>query len=182
MTHESLVNNSDVITFIMRGGLRSESLKFLDTNDDGIRLGNLEPIVFAVYLYETSSPGQLLTKVMNDELTALMGGEVTDLDLKNNPTIILIAGLNGAGKTTFTGKLANFLKSKGKKPLLVAGDVYRPAAVDQLQILGEQIGVPVYANTASKDPVGIAMEGIAEGKAQDMMQTAALLGFDTKIK
>jgi signal recognition particle subunit SRP54 len=108
------------------------------------------------------SPGQLLTKVMNDELTALMGGQVTDLDLKANPTIILIAGLNGAGKTTFSGKLANFLKSKGKKPLLVAGDVYRPAAIDQLQILGEQIGVPVFANLESKDPVGIALEGIAE--------------------
>src|ERR1700759_4211645 len=80
------------------------------------------------------SPGQLLTKVMNDELTALMGGQVTDLDLENNPTIILIAGLNGAGKTTFTGKLANFLKTqKGKKPLLVAGDVYRPAAIEQLK-------------------------------------------------
>lgn len=131
------------------------------------------------------SPGQLLTKVMNDELTALMGGEVTELDLKANPTIILIAGLNGAGKTTFTGKLANFLKSKGKKPLLVAGDVYRPAAVDQLQILGEQIGVPVYANIASKDPVGIAMEGIAEGKKQNnnviIIDTAGRLAVDEQM-
>jgi signal recognition particle subunit SRP54 len=131
------------------------------------------------------SPGQLLTKVMNDELTALMGGEVTELDLKANPTIILIAGLNGAGKTTFTGKLANFLKSKGKKPLLVAGDVYRPAAVDQLQILGEQIGVPVYANIASKDPVAIAMEGIAEGKKQNnnviIIDTAGRLAIDEQM-
>ncbi len=131
------------------------------------------------------SPGQLLTKVMNDELTALMGGEVTDLDLKNNPTIILIAGLNGAGKTTFSGKLANFLKSKGKKPLLVAGDVYRPAAVDQLQILGEQIGVPVYANKESKDPVAIAMEGIAAGKAQHnnviIIDTAGRLAIDEQM-
>ncbi|SMC73990.1 signal recognition particle protein [Pedobacter nyackensis] len=131
------------------------------------------------------SPGQLLTKVMNDELTALMGGEVTELDLKANPTIILIAGLNGAGKTTFTGKLANYLKSKGKKPLLVAGDVYRPAAVDQLQILGEQIGVPVYANTASKDPVAIAMEGIAEGKKQNnnviIIDTAGRLAIDEQM-
>jgi len=128
------------------------------------------------------SPGQLLTKVMNDELTALMGGEVTDLDLKNNPTIILIAGLNGAGKTTFSGKLANYLKSKGKKPLLVAGDVYRPAAVDQLQILGEQIGVPVYANKDSKDPVAIALEGIAAAKAQNnnviIIDTAGRLAID----
>jgi signal recognition particle subunit SRP54 len=131
------------------------------------------------------SPGQLLTKVMNDELTALMGGEVTELDLKANPTIILIAGLNGAGKTTFTGKLANFLKSKGKKPLLVAGDVYRPAAVDQLQILGEQIGVPVYANIGSKDPVAIAMEGIAEGKKQNnnviIIDTAGRLAIDEQM-
>src|SRR6478735_7119111 len=131
------------------------------------------------------SPGQLLTKIMNDELTALMGGEVTDLDLKNNPTIILIAGLNGAGKTTFSGKLANFLKSKGKKPLLVAGDVYRPAAVDQLQILGEQIGIPVYANKDSKDPVAIAMEGIAAGKAQHnnviIIDTAGRLAIDEQM-
>ena len=131
------------------------------------------------------SPGQLLTKVMNDELTALMGGEVTDLDLKNNPTIILIAGLNGAGKTTFSGKLANFLKSKGKKPLLVAGDVYRPAAIDQLQILGEQIGVPVYANKDSKDPVAIALEGIAAGKTQNnnviIIDTAGRLAIDEQM-
>src|SRR5690606_16446530 len=97
------------------------------------------------------SPGQLLTKIMNDELTALMGGEVTELDLTKNPTIILIAGLNGAGKTTFAGKLANYLKDKkGKKPLLVAGDVYRPAAINQLQVLAEQVGVPVYADLESK--------------------------------
>jgi len=131
------------------------------------------------------SPGQLLTKVMNDELTALMGGEVTELDLKTNPTIILIAGLNGAGKTTFAGKLANYLKGKGKKPLLVAGDVYRPAAVDQLQILGEQVGVPVYANTTSKDPVAIALEGIAEGKKNNnnviIIDTAGRLSIDESL-
>jgi signal recognition particle subunit SRP54 len=101
------------------------------------------------------SPGQLLTKLMNDELTELMGGTTADLDLKASPTIILIAGLNGAGKTTFTGKLANYLKTqKNKKPLLVADDIYRPAAIDQLQVLGEQIGVPVYANRESTDPNG----------------------------
>ena len=133
----------------------------------------------------TVSPGQLLTKVMNDELTSLMGGEVTEIDLKNNPTIILIAGLNGAGKTTFTGKLALHLKSKGKKPLMVAGDVYRPAAVDQLQILGEQIGVPVYANTISKDPIAIALEGIAEGKKNNnnviIIDTAGRLSIDESL-
>lgn len=111
------------------------------------------------------SPGQLLTKIMNDELATLMGGTVTELDLKSNPTVILIAGLNGAGKTTFSGKLALFLKDKkGKKPLLVAGDVYRPAAIDQLQVLGSQVDVPVYVNLESKDPVAIALEGIAEAK------------------
>lgn len=131
------------------------------------------------------SPGQLLTKVMNDELTALMGGEVTELDLKNNPTIILIAGLNGAGKTTFTGKLANFLKGKGKKPLLIAGDVYRPAAIDQLQVLGGQIDVPVYANKDSKDPIGIALEGIAEAKRNNnnviIIDTAGRLAIDEQM-
>ena len=131
------------------------------------------------------SPGQLLTKVMNDELAALMGGEAAELDLKNNPTIILIAGLNGAGKTTFSGKLALHLKSKGKKPLLVAGDVYRPAAVDQLQILGEQVGVPVYANTESKDPVAIALEGIAEAKKNNnnviIIDTAGRLSIDEAL-
>ncbi len=131
------------------------------------------------------SPGQLLTKIMNDELAALMGGEATELDLKNNPTIILIAGLNGAGKTTFTGKLALHLKSKGKKPLMVAGDVYRPAAVDQLQVLGEQVGVPVYANKESKDPVAIALEGIAEGKKNNnnviIVDTAGRLSIDEAL-
>lgn len=133
----------------------------------------------------TVSPGQLLTKIMNDELAALMGGEATELDLKTNPTIILIAGLNGAGKTTFTGKLALHLKSKGKKPLMVAGDVYRPAAVDQLQVLGEQVGVPVYANKESKDPVAIALEGIAEGKKNNnnviIIDTAGRLSIDEAL-
>lgn len=133
----------------------------------------------------TISPGQLLTKIMNDELAALMGGEATELDLKNNPTVILIAGLNGAGKTTFTGKLALHLKSKGKKPLMVAGDVYRPAAVDQLQVLGEQVGVPVYANKESKDPVAIALEGIAEGKKNNnnviIIDTAGRLSIDEAL-
>jgi signal recognition particle subunit SRP54 len=132
------------------------------------------------------SPGQLLTKIMNDELAALMGGTVTELELKGNPTVILIAGLNGAGKTTFSGKLANYLKDKkNKKPLLVAGDVYRPAAVDQLQILGEQVGVPVYANLESKDPVAIALEGIAEAKRNGnnvvIIDTAGRLAIDEAL-
>lgn len=129
------------------------------------------------------SPGQLLTKLMNDELTELMGGTTAELELKASPTIILIAGLNGAGKTTFTGKLANYLKTqKGKKPLLVADDIYRPAAIDQLQVLGQQIGVPVYANRESKDPVAIALEGIAQAKRDGnnvvIIDTAGRLAID----
>ncbi len=132
------------------------------------------------------SPGQLLTKIMNDELTSLMGGQVTELSLSQHPTVILIAGLNGAGKTTFSGKLANFLKTqKGKKPLLVAGDVYRPAAVDQLQVLGAQVNVPVYANTESKDPVAIAREGVAEAKRNGhnvvIVDTAGRLAIDEAL-
>jgi signal recognition particle subunit SRP54 len=129
------------------------------------------------------SPGQLLTKLMNDELAELMGGTTAELTLNTNPTIILIAGLNGAGKTTFTGKLANFLKTqKNKKPLLVADDIYRPAAIDQLMVLGEQIGVPVYVNRESKDPIGIAREGIAQAKQNGnnvvIIDTAGRLAID----
>jgi len=129
------------------------------------------------------SPGQLLTKIMNDELTELMGGSTSDLNFPATPTVILIAGLNGAGKTTFSGKLANFLKSqKNKKPLLVAGDVYRPAAIEQLKVLGEQIGIPVYANLESKDPIAIAMEGVAQAKQNGnnvvIVDTAGRLSID----
>src|SRR5690606_28901803 len=90
-------------------------------------------------------PNQLMVKIVHDELAQLMGGKAVDINLKGNPTVILIAGLQGSGKTTFSGKLALRLKSKnGKMPLLIAGDVYRPAAIDQLKVLGEQIGVEVY--------------------------------------
>jgi len=131
----------------------------------------------------TISPGQLLTKIMNDELTALMGGTTAELNFPATPTVILIAGLNGAGKTTFSGKLANFLKTqKGKKPLLVADDVYRPAAIDQLEVLGGQISVPVYTNRESKDPVAIAREGIAKAKQDGnnvvIIDTAGRLAVD----
>src|SRR5476649_1464080 len=129
------------------------------------------------------SPGQLLTKIMSDELTELMGGSTAELTFTGSPTVILIAGLNGAGKTTFTGKLANFLKTqKGKKPLLVACDVYRPAAIEQLKVLGEQIGVPVYANLESKDPIAIAREGVALAKQNGynvvIVVTAGRLSID----
>jgi signal recognition particle subunit SRP54 len=131
------------------------------------------------------SPGQLLVKIVNDELKALMGGEKTDLNLKANPSIILIAGLQGSGKTTFSGKLANYLKSKGKNPLLVAGDVYRPAAIDQLKILGEQIGVPVFTDYESKNPVAIAEAGIKQAKQNGhsviIIDTAGRLAVDEQM-
>ena len=134
----------------------------------------------------TISPGQLLTKIVNDELTALMGGSVEELNISANPTVILIAGLNGAGKTTFSGKLANYLKTqKNKKPLLVACDVYRPAAIDQLQVLGGQIGVPVFADLESKNPVAIALAGIAEAKKNGynvvIVDTAGRLAVDEQM-
>ena len=132
------------------------------------------------------SPGQLLTKIMNDELTELMGGEVVELDLTQPLTIILIAGLNGAGKTTFSGKLANYLKAtKNKKPLLVAGDVYRPAAIDQLEVLAGQVGVPVYLDRASTDPVAIAAAGVEHAKKEGhnvvIIDTAGRLAIDEAL-
>ena len=106
-------------------------------------------------------PSQLMVKIVHEELTALMGGQFVDIDLKGNPAVILMSGLQGSGKTTFSAKLANMLKSKkGKRPLLVACDVYRPAAIDQLQVLGEQLNVPVYAEPENKNPVAIAQAAV----------------------
>lgn len=132
------------------------------------------------------SPGQLFTKITHDELTALMGGEETELNIKGSPVIILIAGLQGSGKTTFSGKLANYLKTKkGKNPMLVAGDVYRPAAIDQLHVLGEQIGVDVYSDKENKNPVDIASKAIqvAKSKAHDVVivDTAGRLAVDAQM-
>ena len=102
-------------------------------------------------------PGQLMIKLVHDELEALMGGEEAPLKLESHPAIILMSGLQGSGKTTFSGKLANMLKTKkGKKPLLVACDVYRPAAIQQLHVVGEQVGVPVYSESENKDVLSIA--------------------------
>jgi signal recognition particle subunit SRP54 len=128
-------------------------------------------------------PGQMMVKIVHDELALLMGGKAEDINIKGNPAIVLIAGLQGSGKTTFTGKLANRLKNKsGKKPLLIAGDVYRPAAIDQLKVLGEQIGVEVYTEEGSKDPVGIAKSGIKYAKQQGfdlvIVDTAGRLAVD----
>ncbi len=129
------------------------------------------------------NPNQLMVKIVHDELAKLMGGESAELNLSDNPTIILIAGLQGSGKTTFSGKLANYLKTKkSKNPLLVAGDVYRPAAIDQLKVLGEQIGVPVYAETENKNPVEIAQNALAQAKESKhnvvIVDTAGRLAID----
>lgn len=129
------------------------------------------------------SPGQLMVKIVKDELAELMGNTEVELDLKTNPTIILIAGLQGSGKTTFSGKLANFLKTKkNKKPLLVAADIYRPAAIDQLQVLGGQIGVEVYSEPENKNAVDIARNAVKEAKAKGhnvvIIDTAGRLAVD----
>lgn len=128
-------------------------------------------------------PGQLMVKIVHDELAQLMGGTAVDIDLKANPAIILMSGLQGSGKTTFSGKLANMLKlKKGKKPLLVADDIYRPAAIEQLKVLGEQIGVPVYAEEDNKNPVQIAQNAIKQAKANGndviIIDTAGRLAID----
>ena len=128
-------------------------------------------------------PGQLMTKLVKDELTELMGGEAEGINLSGNPSVILMSGLQGSGKTTFSGKLANFLKNKKtKKPLLVACDVYRPAAIDQLHVVGDQIGVEVYSNKEEKDPVKISEAAIAHAKANGfnavIIDTAGRLAVD----
>jgi signal recognition particle subunit SRP54 len=129
------------------------------------------------------SPSQLLVKITHDELTQLMGGQMEEIFLGGNPTIILMSGLQGSGKTTFTGKLANFLKTKkGKKPLLVACDVYRPAAIDQLHVLGAQIGVDVFSNKEEKNPIKIAEAAIQQAKENGnsviLIDTAGRLAVD----
>ena len=131
-------------------------------------------------------PGQLMVKIVHDELADLMGGEAVDINLEGHPAIILMSGLQGSGKTTFSGKLANLLKSKrNKKPLLVACDVYRPAAIDQLKVVGEQIQVPVYAEPENKDVVAIAQHAIQEAKAKGndvvIVDTAGRLAVDEEM-
>lgn len=131
-------------------------------------------------------PGQLMVKIVHDELAALMGGRATELKLSSHPSVILMAGLNGAGKTTLSGKLAFYLKTKkARKPLLVACDVYRPAAVEQLRVLAESIEVPVYMDLAEKDPVKIARDGIQQAKAKGydtvIIDTAGRLAVDEEL-
>lgn len=131
-------------------------------------------------------PGQLMVKIVHDELADLMGGEAVDINLEGHPAIILMSGLQGSGKTTFSGKLANLLKSKrNKRPLLVACDVYRPAAIEQLKVVGEQIQVPVYAEPENKDVVAIAQHAIQEAKAKGndvvIVDTAGRLAVDEEM-
>ena len=129
------------------------------------------------------SPGQLMVKIVQDELTALMGGQTAEFNAKGNPAVILIAGLQGSGKTTFSGKLAHYLKTqKNLQPMLVAADVYRPAAMEQLRVLGEQIDVPVHVEPGSQDPVGIAQRAVAQARQLNrnvvIVDTAGRLAID----
>ena len=128
------------------------------------------------------SPGQLLVKITNEELTALMGGESEDISVQGNPAVILISGLQGSGKTTFSGKLANMLKKQGKSVMLAACDIYRPAAIDQLKVLGAQIGVEVYAEPENKNAIQIAKAAVAHAKNNNykivIVDTAGRLAVD----
>ena len=131
-------------------------------------------------------PSQLMVKIVHDELAKLMGGDTVELELKGRPAVILMSGLQGSGKTTFSGKLARMFKSKkNRKPLLVACDVYRPAAIDQLKVLGGQVEVPVYSEPDSKDPVQIALNAIQEAKAKGydlvIVDTAGRLAIDEQM-
>ena len=131
------------------------------------------------------SPGQLMVKIVYDELTELMGGEKKDIVIKGEPAVILLSGLQGSGKTTFAGKLANYVKKQGRSTLLVACDVYRPAAIDQLKVLGEQIGVEVYSEVESKDPVEISRNAVdyarKSGKKVVIIDTAGRLAVDEQM-
>ena len=132
------------------------------------------------------SPGQLMIKICHEELVELMGGNEVEINIKGNPGIVLMSGLQGSGKTTFSGKLANFLKNKkGKNPLLVACDVYRPAAIDQIHVLGDQLGIPVYSNKEEKNPVSIALSAVQFAKSNGhnvvIIDTAGRLAVDEKM-
>ena len=131
------------------------------------------------------SPGQMLTKIVHDQLVELLGGNTSELQLKGSPAVILIAGLQGSGKTTFTGKLSKYLKSQGKSPMVVAGDVYRPAAREQLRVLAEQTEVGYYSEDQSQDPLKIAQQAIKEAKAKNhnvvIVDTAGRIAIDNEM-
>jgi signal recognition particle subunit SRP54 len=143
----------------------------------------VKDIALGTKVINAVSPGQLMVKIVKDELSELMGGSESTFNITGSPAVILIAGLQGSGKTTFSGKLANYLKTqKGKSPLLVAGDIYRPAAIDQLMVLGGQIGIDVYSERENKNPVDIAQNAIKEAKARNknvvIIDTAGRLAID----
>ena len=135
---------------------------------------------------QSIEPGQLMVKIVHEELTKLMGSEAVDINIKGTPAVILIAGLQGSGKTTFSAKLAYHLKNKrGRNVMLVAGDVYRPAAINQLQVLGEQVGVPVFAQLGVNDPVKIANDALQEARMKGVqvviVDTAGRLAVDEQM-
>jgi len=148
--------------------------------------GDVKEKALGQNVLQAVKPGELMTKIVHDELAELMGGEQVDIDISANPAVILIAGLQGSGKTTFSGKLAHYLKTKkGKQPMLVAGDVYRPAAINQLQVLGEQINVEVYSEEDNKNPVQIAKNALkhARNNAKNVVivDTAGRLAVDEEM-
>ena len=147
---------------------------------------NVKQTALGQEVIKSVKPGQMMVSIVYDELTKTMGGDVVDVNLKGNPAVVLMSGLQGSGKTTFACKLANQFKSqRGKKPLLVAGDVYRPAAINQLQVLGEQIGVPVFTEEGNTNPVDLAKKGIAKAKQDGcdvvIVDTAGRLAIDEEM-
>ncbi|MBB6275799.1 signal recognition particle protein [Porphyromonas circumdentaria] len=147
---------------------------------------NVKEIALGRNVLTAVRPSEMMVKIVHDELAKLMGSEAVDLNLKGEPTIILMSGLQGSGKTTFSGKLANLLKNKrSKNPLLVACDVYRPAAIDQLKVLGEQLSIPVFAEVTNKNPIEIALHAIEEAKAKNhdvvIVDTAGRLAIDEEM-
>ncbi len=180
--HISEINIAETLKDVRRALLDADvNYKIAKTFTDTVKEKSLGQDVL-----NALKPSQLMIKIVHDELAELMGGQSIDLNLKGNPTVILIAGLQGSGKTTFSGKLANYLKSKKQKhPLLVACDVYRPAAIEQLKVLGEQINVPVYTEVDSKDPVKIAKNAIKQAKKDGqnlvIVDTAGRLAIDEEM-
>lgn len=167
----------------VRRALLDADVNFKTAKDFTVRV---KDIAIGRNVLTSISPGQLMTKICHEELIALMGGNEQEINFQGNPGIILMSGLQGSGKTTFSGKLASYLKNKkGKKPLLVACDVYRPAAIDQLHVLGEQIGVEVFSNKEEKDPVKIAQAAIQHAKSNSfnvvIIDTAGRLAIDEQM-
>ena len=176
------INVAETLKEVRRALLDADvHYKIAKTFTDGVKEKALgQKILSAV------QPGQMMIKIVHDELAVLMGSSNVDINIKGNPAIVLVAGLQGSGKTTFSAKLANHLKSKrGKNPLMIAGDVYRPAAIEQLKVLGEQIGVPVYTEEGNNDPVKLAKDGIKEAKktGRDLViiDTAGRLAIDEQM-